>query len=181
MNPAVVLPLQLREVIREALDSLPRLAGELVGPGIIDPSRCSHDLVGAAEQGTSLTKEGLRLLGCFRRRDDRAQVGVRSLYHFESPAVSRPPERSVSLLMPRLPVVGIIGVVVADVLCRLVELSTLQHDPMLIAGRAISVVKRLAQVGTRIEIGRAAPRVAFLVGVRYRCRNDHAGASQSSA
>jgi hypothetical protein len=43
----VALPLQPDEVIREALDSLPGLGGELVGCGIINRSCCSHDLVSA--------------------------------------------------------------------------------------------------------------------------------------
>jgi hypothetical protein len=44
----VVLPLQLDEVIRKALDSLTGFGGELVGCGIINRSCCSHDLVSAA-------------------------------------------------------------------------------------------------------------------------------------
>jgi len=53
-SAAVVLPLQPDEMLREALDSLTGLGGEPVGCGIIDPSCCSHDLVSAAQERTSL-------------------------------------------------------------------------------------------------------------------------------
>ncbi len=121
--------------------------------------------------------EGLCLLGGFRRRGGGAQVGVRSPY-IATVRLVRVRQRSFLVLMTQLPVIVIVGVVVAGVLCRLVELSTLQHNPMLVAGRAISLAKRLTQVGTRVEISRAARRVAFLVGVKPRCSNDHARASQ---
>jgi hypothetical protein len=47
-SATVVLPLQLDEVIREALDSPAGLGGELVGCRIINRSCCSQDLVSAA-------------------------------------------------------------------------------------------------------------------------------------
>jgi hypothetical protein len=44
----VVLPLEVDEMIREALDSLAGFGGELMGSRIVNPSRCSHNLVSAA-------------------------------------------------------------------------------------------------------------------------------------
>jgi hypothetical protein len=88
-SAAVVLPLQPDEMIREALDSLIGLGGELVGGGIINPSCCSHDLVSAAQEGTSLAEERLCLLGCLRRRGGRAQVGGRAVCHGDSFPLSR--------------------------------------------------------------------------------------------
>jgi hypothetical protein len=88
-SAAVVLPLQPDEMIREALDSLTGLGGELVCCGIINRSCCSHDLVSAAQEGTSLAEERLCLLGCLRRRGGRAQVGGRAVCHGDSFPLSR--------------------------------------------------------------------------------------------
>jgi hypothetical protein len=44
----VVLPLEVDEMIREALDSLAGFRGELMGSGIVNPSCRSHNLVSAA-------------------------------------------------------------------------------------------------------------------------------------
>jgi hypothetical protein len=83
-SAAVVLPLQPDEMIREALDSLTGLGGELVCCGIVNRSCCSHDLVSAAQEGTSLAEERLCLLGCLRRRGSRAPVGGRAVCHGDS-------------------------------------------------------------------------------------------------
>ena len=88
-SAAVVLPLQPDEMIREALDSLIGLGGELVGGGIINPSCCSHDLVSAAQEGTSLAEERLCLLGSLPRRCVRAKVSGRTVGHDDSFPLSR--------------------------------------------------------------------------------------------
>jgi hypothetical protein len=59
-------------MIREALDSLFGLGGELVGCGIINPCRRGHDPLSAVQEGTSLAEQRLRLLGCLRRQSARA-------------------------------------------------------------------------------------------------------------
>jgi hypothetical protein len=85
-----MLPLQPNEMIREALDSVLSLGGKLVGCGIIDPVCCSHDLVSAAQEGTNLAEERLRLLGRLRCRGGRAQVGGRAVRHGDSFTLSQP-------------------------------------------------------------------------------------------
>jgi hypothetical protein len=83
-SAAVVLSLQPHEMIREALDSLFGLGGELVGYGIINPYRGGHDPVSAVQEGTSLAEQRLRLLGCLRRQGGRAQVRGRAVCHGDS-------------------------------------------------------------------------------------------------
>jgi hypothetical protein len=86
---AVVLPLQPDEMIREALDSLFGLGGEPVRCGIINPHRGSRNLVSAAQEGTSLAEQRLRLLGRLRRHGGRAQVRGIAVWHGNSFTLSR--------------------------------------------------------------------------------------------
>jgi hypothetical protein len=84
--------------------------------------------------------------------------------------------------VPRLGIVNVIGVVEAVlVVCRPARPSMLGHHAMLVASHAIGVIERFAHVGAGIEIGVAAAGIPFVVGVRPRCRNDHADASAESA
>jgi hypothetical protein len=56
--------------------------------------------------------------------------------------------------VPRFGVVEVIGVLeTVLVVCRPAGPSTLRHNAMLVASRAIGVVERFAQVGAGIEIG----------------------------
>ena len=90
----VVLPLQVAEKIRESLHSLARLGGELMNSRIIDRSGGNRDLIGAAQQRTSVAEERLCLLGRLRRRTRLTQVGWRVLIHGDSvphvPATEKP-------------------------------------------------------------------------------------------
>jgi hypothetical protein len=88
-SAAVVLSLQPDEMIREALDSVFGLGGELMGCGIINSYRGGHDLVSAAQEGTSLAEQRLRLLGCLRRQGGRAQVRRWPVCHCDSFPLSR--------------------------------------------------------------------------------------------
>ncbi len=88
MNPAVVLPLQPDEVIREPLDRLARLGGELVGREIIDRSSRGLDLVNATQEETSLSQERLGFLGRFGR-GGRPLVSGMVVCHRDSVRLSR--------------------------------------------------------------------------------------------
>jgi hypothetical protein len=55
--------------------------------------------------------------------------------------------------------------------------STLWRNAVLIAGSAIGVAERFARAGAGIEIGFAALRVPFLVGVGLRCGIGHVSTS----
>jgi hypothetical protein len=93
MSPAVMLPLQPDEVIREPLCRLSRLGGELVGRGIIDRSGRGHDLVNATQEEASLSQERLCLLSRLGR-GDRPLVSERIVPHGDSVPLSHQVDES---------------------------------------------------------------------------------------
>jgi hypothetical protein len=76
-----------------------------------------------------------------------------------SPALVRP-----ASLAPRLRVVDVLETVL--VVRRPIVSSRLRHNAMLVARDEIGIVEGFAQVGAGIEIGFAAARISFVVGVR---------------
>jgi hypothetical protein len=77
----------------------------------------------------------------------------------------------------RFGIVEVIGVVGTVLVVYRPGLSTIRHDAVLAAGRAIGVVERFASVGAGIKIGFAAPRIPFFVRVRPGWISVHAAAS----
>jgi hypothetical protein len=83
----------------------------------------------------------------------------------------------VSPLASRLRIVDVIGVIETVLMVGPVVALMLRYHAMLVTRDEIGFVEGFAQVGAGIEIGYAAPRIPFVVGVSARCRNDHVSAS----
>jgi len=79
--------------------------------------------------------------------------------------------------VPRFGIVEVIGVVGTVLVVYRPGPSTLRHNAVLVASRAIGVVERFASVGAGVEIGFAAPGIPFFVRLRPRWINVHAGTS----
>jgi hypothetical protein len=85
--------------------------------------------------------------------------------------------------MPRLRVVDVSVTIL--VVSRRLRSASLYRNAMLVTNHAIGVVERFARVRAGVEIGLAASRIAFVVGISYGLRpsgrRDHASASGWSA
>lgn len=81
MSPAMVLPLQHGQVIRQPFDGLARLGDELMRCRVIDRSRRGRDLVDTTQEGAGLSKERLGLLGCLHGSSVRALVNRGLVVH----------------------------------------------------------------------------------------------------